>query len=381
MAKTEEKNIEVEKVKIPFDFTQIFPGCSATLPVQRIFKIIQRHSAGKNQATILIKNLNYEDEYCKDEIEAFSTAKEEYHWDNIEKEQLPEKAVRIDFFSVAGDFDISKFKKSDLENENYLGFCVLIPQYYNPTTFRAAQAIVKILPNMEKHLICKEFSVEVTLKTQDNNLTKKKFIIKAFPFQEQNDFFLSCAHVALSACRWFTKTDSGPIKHSEFKNFAKNSSQFTKMPSLYRKRNRGLNGRQILEVARKFSNPLSYSAETKPLFKNLTRLIYRYIGTRIPILMVFDTEKVMHCVVIIGYIENDDLGWALLRKYYFNRSLTLPPYLSPNSDHEIDWVSHFIIQDNNFGPYLLFPYHKLEWLIKQDNAWFLTLFPNNVNDM
>lgn len=374
MTETKAKYIEVEKLNVPFDFDKVFPGCFATLPVQRIFEIIQRYSARKNRKIILVKDLNYKNEYCKKEFKAFSTAKkEEYHWENAGGKRLPKKAIRIDFFSVKANYNINI-----LNNENYLGYCILIPQYHKPNTFRAAQTLLKIIPNTGNYLICRNFSVDVTLKTQDNNLTKKKFIIKAFPFQEHDSYFLLCAHVALSVCRWHIKKDSGPINHSEFENFADDSfkeSMFPKMPSLYRKRNRGLNGPQIIEVAKKFSNPLYYSVEAKPFVNNLTRLIYRYIRTGIPILLVFDTEKVMHCVIIIGYTENNDLGWEISRKYYFSNYLTLPPYLSPQSDHEIDWVSHFIVQDNNFGPYLLFPYHKIEWLIKQDNAWFLALFP------
>lgn len=380
MQEIEEKNIKIEKLKIPFDFAQIFPGCFATPPLQRILEIIQRYSIEKNQAIILVKNLNYRDKYCKDEFKAFKKAKkEEYHWKIIKNEKLPKKAIRIDFFSVRINFNIDALKIDDLNNENYLGFCVLIPQYCNPNTFRAAQALLKIFPNMKNYLIYKEFHVKVTLKTQDNNLAIKIFTLKAFPFQEQNNFFLSCSHVALSACRWHIKTESGPIEHEEFKDFAKNyfkETLFPKMPSLYRKRSRGLNGHQISEIASTFSNPLYYSIEANPLAKNLVRLIYRYIRTGIPVLLVFDAEKGMHCVIIIGYTENNDLCWEVLRKHYFDRYLTLPPYLSPQSNHGIDWVSHFIIQDNNFGPYLLFPYHKLEWLIKQENAWFLALFPN-----
>lgn len=383
--KIEDENIEVKKIETPFDFTQIFPECSATLPLQRIFEVMQRHSTDKNQAMILVKNINYEDKYCMDEFEAFREAKEnEYHWKIIINEQLPEKAIRIDFFSAGTNFDNANPKINDLKDENYLGFCVLIPQYCNLNTFRVARALVKIFPNMKNHLIYKEFSEDVILKTQDNNLTIKTFVIKAFPFQEQNDYFLSCSHVALSTCRWFMKTESGPINHSEFKEMAKEhfkKDKFTKKPSLYRKRNRGLNGHQILEIAKKFSNPLRYSVETKPLVKNLIRLVYRYIRTKIPVLLVFETGNEPHCILIIGYIENNDLCWGILRKYYFNKESTLPAYLSPDSSHEVDWVSHFIIQDNNLGPYLLFPYHKLEWLIKQDNAWFLPLFPNEINDI
>jgi hypothetical protein len=381
----EEINIEMEELEPPFDFAKIFPGCSATLPVRRILQTMQRHSVEKNQAIIIVKNLNYRDTHCIDEFKTFLRAKkEEYHWEIIKKEKLPKKAIRIDFFSVGTNFDNSNPKIDDLRNENYLGFCVLIPQYCDPNTFRAAQALVKILPNLETHLIYKEFPVKVILKAQDNNLTKKTFTIKAFPFQEQNDYFLSCSHVALSTCRWFIKTESGPIKHSEFKEYAKIDTEkdmFSKAPSLYRKRSHGLNGRQISEIASKFSNPLFYSVETKPFIRDITRLVYRYIRTKIPILLVFETENGMHCILIIGYVENNDLCWGMLRKHYFNKNSTLPHYLSPDSSHEIDWVSHFIIQDNNFGPYLLFPYHKLEWLIKQENAWFLPLVPNGINDI
>jgi hypothetical protein len=381
----EKINIEIEEVETPFDFAQIFPGCSATLPVQRILQTMQRHSIEKKQAIILIKNLNYRDEYCIDEFKTFAKAKKkEYHWEIIKNEQLPKKAIRIDFFSAETNFGNGNPKIDDLKNENYLGFCILIPQYCNPNTFRAARALVKIFPNVENYFICKEFPVEVILKTQDNNLTKKTFTIKAFPFQEQNDIFLSCSHVALSTCRWFIKTESGPIKHSEFNKYAKNrfkKDMFSKRPSLYRKRNHGLNGPQISEIASKFSNPLFYSVESKPFVKNLIRLVYRYIRTKIPILLVFETENGLHSIIIIGYIENNDLCWGISRKYYFNKNSTLPDYLSPNSSHEIDWVSDFIIQDNNLGPYLFFPYHKLEWLIKQENAWFLPLFPNGGNNI
>lgn len=381
----EEINIEMEELDPPFDFAKIFPGYSATLPVRRILQTMQKHSVEKNQAIIIVKNLNYRDEYCIDEFKTFLKAKkEEYHWEIIKKEKLPKKAIRIDFFSVGTNFDNNNPKIDDLRNENYLGFCVLIPQYCNPNTFRAAQALVKILPNLEDHLIYKEFPVKVILKAQGNNLIEKTFTIKAFPFQEQNDFFLSCSHVALSTCRWFTKTKSGPIKHSEFKEYAKidiEKDMYSKTPSLYRKRSHGLNGLQISEIASKFSNPLFYSVETKPFIRDITRLVYRYIRTKIPILLVFETENGMHCILIIGYVENNDLCWGMLRKHYFNKNSTLPHYLSPGSSHEIDWVSHFIIQDNNFGPYLLFPYHKLEWLIKQENAWFLPLVPNGINDI
>lgn len=368
---------KIKNVKNSYDFIKIFSAYSTTLPFKRILTIIQKHgihnlcSGGKDVITI-VKNSDYKDKDCEDEFKAFSDAKEEeYNWESVKDNQLPKKAIRLDFFSTEIDSSNVNSEIKNLNDKDYLGYCVLVPLCYKPNTLRVLKALIRAPFSKDNFIILENFTTEVEFRAREGKYYRKKFKIKAFPFQEQNIYLQSCAHVTLSMFRWFMQTKKGLIKHSEFKKYAENPKTTIEKSLIYRKRSRGMAEFQITETANTFSNPAYYSTEKNPFINNPTRILYRYIDTKIPVMLNFKTEKEMHCIAIIGYVENHDCVWGTTREYYFNNHLDLPP----NSKHEIDWVSHFIIQDDNLGPYLLFPYHKLEWLIEQEKAWFLSLFP------
>jgi len=376
------KYIRIENIKNYFDILKVFSKYSTSFPFKRISHIIQKHatnelnSNGKGTITLVVDS-HYTDQDCEDEFATLSDfQKEEYTWEIIGKKKLNKKVIRIDFFCT----NVNSKSLENLSDENYLGFCVLMPLFSHPKIFRVSKALIKVLPEIENSSICKTFSIPVKFKETGENLIEKIFNIKAFPFQQQDTVLQSCSHVALSMNRWFIQPKSGLLKSSWFKNFIeKNQSKFPS-PSIFRKKNRGLNGPQMEKIASDFSNPLYYSIEAKPYIKDPARIIYRYIKTGIPVLFSFETDHEMHCVVIIGYIDNNDCYWSLTREYYFNNISSLPSYLAPHSNHEIDWVSYFILHDDNLGPYLSFPYHKLEWLIKQKKASFIPLFPKISND-
>lgn len=88
----------------------------------------------------------------------------------------------------------------------------------------------------------------------------------------------------------------------------------------------------------------------KSIKYSIEEIIYTYIESHIPVLVVFDSNhhRGAHMVVITGHTFDSYAWWPEANEHYYQK-LPYGNYLKSSS-----WVG-FLGQDDNFGPYLSFP--------------------------
>jgi len=80
------------------------------------------------------------------------------------------------------------------------------------------------------------------------------------------------------------------------------------------------------------------------------QLVYPYIESGIPVFVSISTESSRHVVVVVGHTFDQDSWWRQAEGGYFpvlSSGITWVPSYT--------WVPEFIVQDDNFGPYMTIP--------------------------
>ncbi len=347
----------------------------------RVLQIIQAHGLerlrqkGISNITVLTNKEIVDDDW-KDEFDTISEIRNsEYHYTKEDSWTSCREVTRLDFFSAKLDPQEDTNLKGDFENE-YLGFCVLRPFYDKKT--RVLKAIIKPLADERLFFeVLRDYFTKIRIEFENGNFIESNLRIEGFPFQQQAGRVERCAHSSISICYWYIHPIKGLLKLSELLKLCDRSKVVS--PSFYKRSQEGLTYEQICSIVKEFSNPLIYSYPYREswskqrkgwLVKTPTKVISWYIESGIPVIIAFlGGDDFCHSVVAIGHDSNPNRWWELAKKPYYRIK---SPYYS-----SADWVENFIIQDDNLGPYLQLPIHRLEWILaeKSTSIVIIPLFP------
>jgi hypothetical protein len=323
---------------ILFDLTEKF-GHDA--PLKRILQIVLAQGCKS-----IVVEVHYDEEEWTQERDIF--------YGKVFK-KYPEKCDRLHFFA-------SNLEKKDLNNltkfkDNYLGFCVLRPLPEQ----RVVNAIIKPFKDEndppKSFVLCQEvFPVEILM--QDG--TSQILEISGFPFMQQDGQAGCCAHAALiMADRFLVQRRNKGKAEDEKKEEPHFLQKIRKFLSLVPGEGRkiptsGLRPVDISEALEKMGYSAlvyEYKKDSHPPFP-AEKVIYHYLESRIPVQLIIPTKGARHVLTIIGHSFDPDVWWALAREPYYQRRRSES---EGNYHCSTNWIEHFIIQDDNFGPYLTVP--------------------------
>jgi hypothetical protein len=303
------------------------PDSALTDPPTQIFELLTFLKC----STIVVEK-NYTDRDYKAEFTALY-AKRFY--------TPPPRCIRLHFFSESLSSEKFLEEIDRLDNASYLGYCVVRPTEFN----RVGRTIIKLstspLPNPQRpnkaYITCHaEFEV---------NILGRRFKISGFPFIQQDTQVGVCAHAAL----WMISRYMSVLGYChEFL-----PSDINILAKAHQPRGRtypaeqGLVTVQMLDALHGMGlSAIHYNRNNLPenicehiklpagetddlVSKKMGDLIYRYIESRLPVLL---TTK-DHAVVALGHTLQS----------------------KPQVPNNIDQIPSFIVNDDGRGPYVELP--------------------------
>lgn len=313
-------------------FTSIGPSENHTLgPLRKILQI------AKNLGTCtIIVEPSYIDSDFLDEYQ-------QYYCKRFG--DMASKCARIHFFKSC--FTKREFPSLNLQEQGYLGFSVVRPT----SSFRTARTVL-VSPNDDgdtQFTLCKEdFKA---------NLCGNRLLVKGMPFMQQDTNVCVCAQAALwMSCLYLHQKYQVPrLKPSEISRIA--TEALTVGPI-----RKGLIPEQVLAALRKTGlEPLIFTHYDTEL---TARIIYAYVESELPVILLVKLGGEGHAIVIIGH--------DFVAKRRVIRSW----------DSNIYWIDRFYIQDDASGPYgelLLRGKSRQVYTISQNAAYIIVPVPQNVS--
>jgi len=187
------------------------------------------------------------------------------------------------------------------------------------------------------NFICREAEFRRTIQ-------KREFGVKGFYFCQQNTKTHVCAHASLRMAINSDSSPAAPISNVEINKQLKITPPFT-----------GLQIGQIAEVIKNNTKcePVVIDCSSTPK-SGVLAIVAAYVQSGAIVLLVFSTQHATdHVVTVFGHTRNSDewhpqaiLGYSgpKTAQYYSNSS----------------WIDHFIIHDDNLGPYYTLSSRALE---------------------
>jgi len=254
--------------------------------------------------------------------------------------------------------DVATVGNVKQQDERYLGYCDVRPTPSRTLSCALIDERAFVPKGSQNHLflICqKKFEVELG--------SKVVLSVNAFPYIQQDGHVIRCAQAALaSIAMYYGSKDegremTGPVFTKLGASVPDGERQ---VPS------RGLVVPQIgLGVARMGFEPVVYDWTKAPEgmrdLQHREQIIYRFLESRIPVVVGIKTEDSYHALVVIGHTFTPDTWQAeALGAYYRTpRSGLIDDY--PAYHCSTNWVERFVIQDDNMGPYTLIPSDFLKY--------------------
>lgn len=306
-------------------------------PLKRIFQIVLAQGC----RSILVEK-EYDEEEWKQERKIF--------YGKLFR-KYADKCDRLHFFS--SDLTVDDFDHIERFQDKYLGFSVLRPLARR----KVVNAVVSPLQDKNEppksFVLCQEtFPVEINIRNQNS----KTLHVTGFPFMQQDKHAACCAHAGLIMADRFLvrrRNRENPGSNEQPHLLESIRNILSSVPGVGRKiPTHGLGPIDISTVLEEEEySPLVYvySEGNKPPFA-LDRMLYHYLESKIPVQLLIPTRGGGHSLTVIGHSFDPDVWWPLAREpYYRTRPLEEFCHCSTN------WIEHFIVQDDNFGPYLTVP--------------------------
>lgn len=340
-----------------FDLTMKF---GSDPPLKRILQII----LSQDCHTILVEH-DYVDEEWASEHQLFYSKT---------FKNPPDKTERLHFFtSNLNQEDLTKLGNYQ---QAYLGFCVLRPL----ESRRVVNAVIRPMEdknNPKKSFVLCKAVFPVQIKIAEGNVQHLE--VTGFPFIQQDGQLGCCSHVALAVIDRFLLSEEKPErKHKKDEPFLVGDivESVSLVPELQRLiPTEGLLPVQISEALKAMGySPLVYEyGKGRERLFSPERIIYHYLESKLPVIVGIPTATAKHALTIIGHSFEPDLWWALAEKPYYNSRPS-------GIDHHCSttWLQNFIVQDDNFGPYLTIP-KEFIWAAEREELVIIVPLPANVN--
>jgi hypothetical protein len=184
------------------------------------------------------------------------------------------------------------------------------------------------------------------------NTSRGRFKVNGVLYAQQNDLTFVCAHVALRsvlACM----LPEGDITYSKINNLLGIDHRNRKVGG-----HSGLGPEDIEFVFNQLGVPyekvVHEPKEGLFLVTDFQRDLYGFIESGFPALVGFESDEPKprrHIIPVFGHTFNEDTWLPNAQRAYFGGKLSYYP--SEN------WLSTFVVHDDNFGPYFCLPRHFL----------------------
>lgn len=316
---------DLGKTSMKKKFVYLFSDNGSNGPAKSIINIIENYA----------KSVILENDYTDRD---YNIAYSKYY--SLSFREFERKCQRFHFFSAKiKPSDIVNFKKKnhklsfDKENyeklkKEYLGFSILrpsAPKSIGPTYIKPVQ------------LDFKSSFVTCNIK-QNSNISGLHFNVDSCPFIQQDGRVSACSTASL----WIaTRIVCGRFNARLF-----STTEITEAASIYTIvggspfLSPGLTIDQFHTALYQMGyDSVSYETENTSLYY-LKKVIYKYIESKIPVIIFLKTKKnEHHALTVIGY--------------NLTKSTISNPKPLPNTNYysSSDWVSEFIVHDDQGGPY------------------------------
>ena len=307
-------------------------------PLKRIFQVVLAQGC-----KVILKDKECEEEEWTSEHNIFYSKLFKKYSDKTERlhffaEELHEKDLA----------NLSKFK------DTYLGFAVLRPLKEQRIVYAVIKPLVDKNDPPKSFVLCQEtFPVEVN--TKDG--IPQTLEVCGFPFMQQDGQAGCCAHAALIMADRFLVQRRNKGKPEEEKEKPHFLEEISKLLSVVPGEGRKIptSGLRPIEISEALAG-MKYSPLVYEYVKGRTpafpseRVIYHYLESRIPVQLVIPTAAGRHVLTVIGHSFDPDVWWALAHEPYYKGRPSGGDYHCSTT-----WIGNFIVNDDNFGPYLTIP--------------------------
>lgn len=285
--------------------------------------------------------------------------------------KIPSKVIRLHFFSInLTKNKISQSSRNVLQ-KSYIGFCSLRP-------FKKQRVIEAFLPALHDTTSPGKKTFPLCLMDKTIQLGGKKgkklTVNKTFPFIQQDGNFDCCAHVALrSMSQYLSSNWRGKVLG--MKDIVELAQS---VPAAQRDApTEGLSVTQIVTVIKKMNFDVliyAYSGDPKDWQFWPDRVVYHYVESRLPVLLGIPTKNGGHALVVIGHTFDPDEWWPDAEQGYYKLQHSGGCYHCSTT-----WVCEFIVNDDNFGPYMTIPKDYLRVVASEAHLLVVVPIPKEVN--
>jgi hypothetical protein len=252
------------------------------------------------------------------------------------------EARRFHFFS--------KVVKSEADLKNklaaYSGYCDVRPDGSVAAGLIAQEVIIP--PDTYSCLVCR---ITERLSLPDGS----SVTVKGFPFVEKDGGIVMCSQAAIaSVVAFWNQKKNGSFTATTGPEISKVAG--VKQEEIKPNAGRGLFPQEIAEFfsQQKFQcyqkvywqKPVESIRQANP---GLT--IYGFLESGFPVVMVVKTHSALHALTVVGHTFDKNAWPAIADPSYYNKPLSGYGYYHSN----LTWIRHFIVQDDNLGPYYYLP--------------------------
>jgi hypothetical protein len=173
--------------------------------------------------------------------------------------------------------------------------------------------------------------------------------VVGIPSMEQDGVASSCAHASLWVASKLAMSRFGGSNQAEVITYSKVASSICGQPPISGRRvpTAGLNHQEILLALEAHGYAaLSYEFDTPQKRAVADHVVYRYVESGIPVILLLELEgDVGHCVVVCGHTFDRDAWWPGARRDYYPSLAAEDEWISSAC-----WTPEYIIVDDNYGP-------------------------------
>ena len=196
----------------------------------------------------------------------------------------------------------------------------------------------------------------------------------AFPFIQQDGNFDCCAHVALRSVNLFLYEKWGGklLKMDKIVELARS------VPAAQRDApTEGLSITQIVTVIKQMGFDVlvyAYGNDPKEWEFFPERVVYHYVESALPVLLGIPTRSGGHAIIVTGHTFDPDEWWPDAEQGYYKLRHSGGCYHCSTT-----WISEFIVNDDNFGPYMTIPKDYLTEVASAEHLTVVVPIPKEIN--
>lgn len=205
------------------------------------------------------------------------------------------------------------------------------------------EAAISVKRSSDEHYLTCEVSLPLPM-------LKSRQLIRGLPFMEQDGVVSCCAHASLWMASRLVAARFPALPNCGVITCGRVAAATVHEPAVLKRKlpTSGLSLQEILMALEADGYaPLSYEFESEEEKGRADQIIYRYIESGIPVILLLALEDTGHSVVVCGHTFDSDAWWPGARQDYFPSLAAEDQWLSSAL-----WSPQYLILDDNYGPAL-----------------------------